>query len=117
MESLPMKEELLKGLNEEQIAKVKACKSQEEMLALAKEEGFELTDEQLEAVSGGSCGDSVVYFGFFTKPIQRNLRTLQSHRRTNLSDKKRRGRSCRYVYRDLRKEGGPPSLERTAPRH
>ena len=55
-----MKEELLKGLSEEQIAKVKACKSQEEMLALAKEEGFELTDEQLEAVSGGSCDDSVL---------------------------------------------------------
>ena len=55
-----MKEELLKGLSEEQIAKVKACKSQEEMLALAKEEGIELTDEQLEAVSGGSCGDTVL---------------------------------------------------------
>ena len=48
-----MKEELLKGLSEEQIAKIKACKSKEEMLALAKEEGIELTDEQLEAVSGG----------------------------------------------------------------
>lgn len=50
-----MKEELLKGLSEEQITKVKACKNQEEVLALAKEEGVELTDEQLEAVSGG-CG-------------------------------------------------------------
>ena len=50
-----MKEELLKGLSEEQIAKVKACKNTEEMLAIAKEEGVELTDEQLEAVSGG-CG-------------------------------------------------------------
>ena len=50
-----MKEELLKGLTEEQIAKVKACKSAEEMLALAKEEGIELSDEQLEAVSGGTC--------------------------------------------------------------
>ena len=50
-----VKEELLKGLNEEQIAKIKACKNQEEMLAVAKEEGVELTDEQLEAVSGG-CG-------------------------------------------------------------
>lgn len=49
-----MKEELLKGLTEEQIAKVKACKSQEEMLAFAKEEGIELSDEQLEAVSGRS---------------------------------------------------------------
>ena len=50
-----MKEELLKGLNEEQIAKLKECKTQEEMLALAKEEDIELTDEQLEAISGG-CG-------------------------------------------------------------
>ena len=50
-----MREELLKGLTDEQIAKVKGCKTQEEMLALAKAEGIELTDEQLEAVSGGSC--------------------------------------------------------------
>ena len=50
-----MKEELLKGLSEEQIAKIKACKSQEEILELAKQEGIELTDEQLEAVSGGGC--------------------------------------------------------------
>lgn len=50
-----MKEELLNGLTEEQVAKVKACKSQEEILKVAKEEGIELTDEQLEAVSGG-CG-------------------------------------------------------------
>ena len=50
-----MKEELLKGLTEEQIAKVKACKNQEEVLALVREEGIELTDEQLEAVSGGNC--------------------------------------------------------------
>ena len=48
-----MKQELLKGLTEEQIAKVKACKSQEELLALAKEEGIELNEEQLEAVNGG----------------------------------------------------------------
>ena len=50
-----MNKELLKGLSEEQIAKVKACKNNEELLAVAKEEGIELTDEQLEAVSGG-CG-------------------------------------------------------------
>ena len=50
-----MKKELLKGLNEEQIAKVKACKNSEELLALAKEEGIELSDEQLNAVSGGMC--------------------------------------------------------------
>ena len=50
-----MKEELLIGLTEEQIAKVKACKNQEELLALAKQEGIELNDEQLEAVNGGMC--------------------------------------------------------------
>ena len=44
---------LLKNLTEEQIAKLRHCKDQKEMLALAKEEGIELTDEQLEAVSGG----------------------------------------------------------------
>ena len=54
-----MKEELLKGLNEEQIAKVKACKNQEELLALAKQEGIELTNEQLAAVSGGGCFSSM----------------------------------------------------------
>ena len=53
-----MKKELLKGLSEEQIAKVKACRSQESLLALAKEEGIELTEEQLEAVSGGGCFSS-----------------------------------------------------------
>ena len=53
-----MKKELLKGLSEEQIAKVKACSNHEELLALAKEEGIELTDEQLNAISGGGCGTS-----------------------------------------------------------
>ena len=53
-----MREELLKGLTEEQVLKAKACKSSEELLSLAKEEGIELTDEQLEAVSGGGCGGS-----------------------------------------------------------
>ena len=50
-----MKEELLNGLTEEQIAKVKACKSQSELLKLAENEGIELTSEQLEAVNGGNC--------------------------------------------------------------
>lgn len=53
-----MKEELLKGLSKEQIAKIQACKNEEELLKLAKEEGIELTDEQLEAVSGGMCTSS-----------------------------------------------------------
>ena len=50
-----MKKELLEGLSLEQIEKVKACKDSEELLALAKEEGVELTEEQLSAVNGGIC--------------------------------------------------------------
>ena len=50
-----MKEGLLKGLSEEQIATLKTCKSLEEILKAAKEEGVELNDEQLSAVSGGHC--------------------------------------------------------------
>ena len=50
-----MKKELLKGLTEEQIEKVKACKNNDELLALAKKEGIELSEEQLAAVSGGIC--------------------------------------------------------------
>ena len=53
-----MKKELLKGLTDEQIAKVKACKNSENLLKLAKEQGIELSDEQLKAVSGGGCFSS-----------------------------------------------------------
>ncbi len=48
-----MNKELLKGLSEEQFAKVKACKNSEELLELAKKEGVELTDEQLQVIAGG----------------------------------------------------------------
>ena len=50
-----MNQDLLKGLTKEQIAKAKACKNSEELLALAKQEGIELTEEQLNAISGGGC--------------------------------------------------------------
>ena len=56
-----MKEELLKGLNEEQINKIKSCKNNEELLALAKEESVELTEEQLNAINGG-CGKSKEWY-------------------------------------------------------
>jgi RNase P subunit RPR2 len=54
-----MKKELLNGLTEEQISKVKACKNSDDLLALAKAEGVELSDEQLAAVNGGNCFGSV----------------------------------------------------------
>ena len=34
--------------------KAKACKSPEELLALAKKEGYKLSDEEMQAVSGGT---------------------------------------------------------------
>ncbi|MBQ9068601.1 MAG: Nif11 family protein [Eggerthellaceae bacterium] len=40
-------------LTPEQQEKAKAAKSPEEIIALAKEEGYELSDSELEAVSGG----------------------------------------------------------------
>ena len=45
-------------LSAEQKAKAKACKTPEDVLALAKEEGYELSDEELDAVSGGWCSDN-----------------------------------------------------------
>ena len=48
-----------KDLTPEQQAKARACKTPEEMLALAKAEGYELSDTELEAVSGGGAWDTV----------------------------------------------------------
>ena len=57
-ESTMLREELFRGLTEQQISKVKSCKNPSEILALAKEEGVDLTDEQLKAINGGACSDS-----------------------------------------------------------
>lgn len=53
-----MRKELLKGLTEEQIAKVKACENSSDLLQLARDEGVELNEEQLSAISGGACSTS-----------------------------------------------------------
>ena len=64
-----MNKELLKGLTKEQIAKVKACKSHEELLKLAKEEGIELTSEQLEVINGGGACSIVSDIGDYINPF------------------------------------------------
>jgi predicted RNA-binding Zn-ribbon protein involved in translation (DUF1610 family) len=64
-----MKKELLKGLTKEQIKKVKACKNHEELLALAKAEGIELTSEQLAAISGGGACSVVSDVGDYLNPF------------------------------------------------
>ena len=42
-------------LTPEQLEKANACTSVEELLKLAAEESIELTDEQLEAITGGTA--------------------------------------------------------------
>ena len=42
-------------LTSEQQKKAKACKTPEELLALANTEGYELSDEELEAITGGEA--------------------------------------------------------------
>ena len=55
---LPMNFE---DLTPEQLEKANACTSVEELFKLAVEEGVELTDEQMEALSGG--GEVINTFG------------------------------------------------------
>ena len=47
----------IKDLNPDIIERAKACKSSEELVALATEQGQELTDEQLEVIAGGAWYD------------------------------------------------------------
>ena len=42
-----------KDISPELREKAKACKTPEEILALAKKEGYKLSDEEMQAVSGG----------------------------------------------------------------
>lgn len=48
-----------KDLNPELREKAGACKTPDELLALAKSEGYKLSEEELESISGGgwSCTD------------------------------------------------------------
>ena len=47
----------LDEFSEELQAKVKACQTPEELRNVAKEEGLELTDQQLDAIAGGGFWD------------------------------------------------------------
>ena len=55
----------LDNITAEQRWKAAACKNGEELLALAKEEGVDLTDEQLDAIAGGLEKD---WFGDYMCP-------------------------------------------------
>ena len=57
-----MNEDFLKNLSDEQKAQLKNCKSKEELLSFAMKSGQELSDEVLDAVSGGD--DCVAFSGW-----------------------------------------------------
>ena len=54
-------------LTDEQRARARAARTAEDILALAREEGYELTDDELEAMYGGwrgsNCDDCRVPYG------------------------------------------------------
>lgn len=96
-----MRKELLKGLSEEQIKKVETCNSSDEVLALAKEEGIELTNEQLEAISGG-CGKDPECPKCGSKDIKSRVETINKgdvhggYTQVNYF----KCRSCKYSWED-----------------
>ena len=45
---------MFEGLSDDLKKKATECKNAEELMELAKLEGIELTDEQLDAISGGA---------------------------------------------------------------
>ena len=50
-----MDKKLLEGLTDAQKQALRKCESKEDLMALIDKEGFELSDDQMEAISGG-CG-------------------------------------------------------------
>ena len=48
----------IENLTTEQIEKAKLCQTAEDFVAFAEREGIELTDEELDTVSGGAYWDS-----------------------------------------------------------
>lgn len=46
--------------NPELQERLKACKTPEDILAIAREEGYELSDDQLAAVAGGNSWCSII---------------------------------------------------------
>ena len=56
--------------------RAKGCKSAEDILALAKDEGYELSDDELESVSGGDWDCLTVCREHGSEPDCSRLRTL-----------------------------------------
>lgn len=57
MNRMKIPEDVLSKLTDEQKKRIEAAKTPEEYLAIAKETGYELSEEQLNAMAGGWCPD------------------------------------------------------------
>ena len=55
MEGKESLERIFAQLSEEQKEQFRNCKDMDEVMKLADEENFELTDDQLEFLAGGGC--------------------------------------------------------------
>ena len=60
------------SLTDEQKAKAKECKTADELLKLAGEEGIELPDELLDAAAGGALVKITDKYGYVTWNVYRN---------------------------------------------
>ena len=58
------------GLTPEQQEKAKACKTPEDFLALAKETGYELSDEELNSIAGGNASWDEIWDCIRDSPCQ-----------------------------------------------
>ena len=57
MNRMKIPEDVLSKLTDEQKKRIEAAKTPEKYLAIAKETGYELSEEQLNAMAGGWCPD------------------------------------------------------------
>ena len=68
---MEISEKILSQLTDEQKRRVENAKSPEELLAIAKESGYELSQEQLDSLSGGEewyeCSSKSQHFTDFTE--------------------------------------------------
>lgn len=61
-------ENVLNSLNDEQKKRIETAKTPEEFLAIARETGYELSEEQLSALAGGWCSDCNENACFYSLP-------------------------------------------------
>ncbi len=61
MEGKESLERIFAQLSDEQKEQFRNCKNMDEVMKLAKEENFELNEEQLETIASGGCGCDPCY--------------------------------------------------------